>query len=352
MAVIKVLIVDDSELIRSLLSEIFAADKDIVVVGVAVDAFEARDKIKQLNPDVLTLDVEMPGMDGITFLKNLMRLRPMPVVMISTLTENGADTTLQAMEFGAVDYIAKPKMYVENGLLVLAEDICAKVKQAARANVVALEHSIRQKQLASPLHAWPASQLTNNFSIVAIGASTGGTEAIKQVLSDLPAHMPPIVMVQHMPEGFTASFARRLNSLLGLSVEEFCNPGQILENNHVYLANGANHMVVRKEQGLLKAYIAELEPVNRHKPSVDVLFDSVSESCGCNALGVLLTGMGNDGARGLGRMLAAGATTVAQNEESSVVWGMPRAAILQGAVKEVLPLDQIGRFIADKCYGH
>lgn len=347
---VKVLIVDDSALIRKLLTELLGADPSIEVVGAAEDPFDAREKIKQLNPDVLTLDVEMPRMDGITFLRNLMRLRPMPVVMISTLTEKGADTTLQAMELGAIDYIAKPKVDVNTELSALAADICSKVKQAARANVAALEHNIQQQQFSPPIEPLPAEKPGKRIRLIAIGASTGGTEAIKEVLSGLPEQMPPIVIVQHMPDGFTASFAQRLDKLLNLSVSEVTGVGDLLKPNHVYIANGARHFRVAAVGGAFKGYSEPGEPVNRHCPSVDVLLDSVAEHAGAAAIGVILTGMGIDGASGLGKMRELGAETIAQDEKSSVVWGMPRVAAQQGAASKVLPLGEIGRHLVEACY--
>lgn len=355
MAAIKVLIVDDSELIRSLLTEILSADASFNVVGTAADPFEAREKIKQLEPDVITLDVEMPRMDGITFLRNLMRLRPMPVVMISTLTTKGAETTLQALELGAIDYIPKPKLSVKTELPALAEAITSRLKQAARANVSALEFNRTSLKLAAEravsVARQPLSGLPNGqVSLIAIGASTGGTEATKAVLAALPDKMPPIVVVQHMPDGFTASYARRLNASLPLSVEEFCVSNTPLLPNHVYIANGANHLRVEKRSGQLMGVIDTSDPVNRHKPSVDVLFRSVADQVGEKSIGLLLTGMGVDGARGLGQIRDVGGMTVAQDERSSVVWGMPRVAIEDGAAVEVLPLSEMGRFLAECCY--
>ena len=349
MEAIKVLIIDDSELIRSLLSKILAFDPAFEVVGTAIDPFDAREKIKLLAPDILTLDVEMPRMDGITFLKNLMRLRPMPVVMISTLTEKGANTTLQALELGAVDYIAKPKMAVETELPALANEICAKLKQAVKVNVSALEHNIRQEQFVEPIDYKKLGKLNNSIKLIAIGASTGGTEAIKEVLCGMPPTMPPIVVVQHMPENFTGSYARRLDGVMQLNVEEFLTDGQVLESGHAYIAHGGFHMQVRELGGIIKGLVDKGDSVNRHKPSVDVLFNSVA-SMGANTVGIILTGMGIDGAAGLGNMRKAGALTVAQDEQSSVVWGMPRVAIQEGAAQEVLPLSAIGRFVVSKCY--
>ena len=347
---IKVLIVDDSELIRSLLEGILREDPDFEVVGTAADPYEAREKIKKLSPDVITLDVEMPRMDGITFLRNLMRLRPMPVVMISTLTSKGAETTLQALELGAVDYIAKPRLSVAEELAALSQTIISKLKQAARANVRALEHNFLRQQFQEPIKILAGKLPGEDVSLVAIGASTGGTEATKEILAALPAKMPPIVVVQHMPEGFTTSYARRLNGLSKLTVEEFTEPGQPLLPDHVYIAPGSMHLYVGEKSGCLYGHLDDGEPVNRHKPAVDVLFRSVAEVVGSKSIGVLLTGMGMDGARGLGEIKESGAITAAQDERTSVVWGMPRVAIEQGAATEVLPLDRIGQFLVHCCY--
>ena len=238
---IKVLIVDDSELVRELLTQLLATDDQLSVVGAAPDPYCAREMIKQLNPDVLTLDVEMPRMNGITFLRNLMRLRPMPVVMVSTLTEQGAEVTLEALELGAVDYIAKPKFDLNHGLQQIAHMICAKVKQAARANIAALEPSI-----AKPADMPQPRISKSRCDLIAIGASTGGTEAIKQILRQLPEVMPPIVIVQHMPAGFTASYAKRLNKHIELSVQELSESGCRLQESNVYIAHGAKHLTVER----------------------------------------------------------------------------------------------------------
>jgi len=347
---IRVLIVDDSELIRVLLNEILSSDNGIEVVGLADDPYDARDKIKLLAPDVITLDIEMPRMDGITFLSNIMRLRPMPVVMISTLTQKGADATMQALELGAIDFVSKPTADVQSRLHGLSAEIIAKVKNAAKANLVALEHCVNPPYIAQAPSISKGSKLGSRIKLIAIGASTGGTEATKEVLGGLPENMPPIVVVQHMPAGFTASYARRLDKLIKLNVEEFHQPSQVLQANHVYIANGDLHMRIQQRAGILKAFSEDGEPVNRHKPSVDVLFDSVAESCGEQALGVILTGMGIDGASGLGKMRASGALTVAQDEESSVVWGMPRVAVQQGAAADVLALKDISRYLVKSSY--
>jgi len=347
---IRVLIVDDSELIRVLLNEILSADNGIEVVGLADDPYDARDKIKLLAPDVITLDIEMPRMDGITFLSNIMRLRPMPVVMISTLTQKGADATMQALELGAIDFVSKPTADVQSKLPELSAEIIAKVKNAAKANLVALEHSVNPPYVAQAPVISEGSKLGGRIKLIAIGASTGGTEATKEVLGGLPENMPPIVVVQHMPAGFTASYSRRLDKLIKLNVEEFIGPSQVLQANHVYIANGDRHMRIQQRAGILKAFSEDGEPVNRHKPSVDVLFDSVAESCGEQALGIILTGMGIDGASGLGKMRASGALTAAQDEESSVVWGMPRVAVQQGAAADVLALKDISRYLVKSSY--
>ncbi|MEE8057496.1 MAG: chemotaxis response regulator protein-glutamate methylesterase [Pseudomonadales bacterium] len=347
---VKVLIVDDQALIRQLLTAILSKDDEIDIVGSAIDPIDARDKIKALNPDVITLDVEMPRMDGITFLRNLMRLRPMPVVMISTLTEKGAAITLEALEIGAIDFIPKPKVDVPEQLAELSADIILKVKQAAWANIAAIEHNAKQQQFPGRIKSVPKGE-PNAVDIIAIGASTGGTEAIKEVLRTLPDTMPPIVIVQHMPPGFTTSFAERLDSLLDLTVEEFTKSGQALKRSHIYLANGSQHMLVKRRGGNLYGYCDDSAAVNRHKPSVDMLFESVAKHCGEKSIGIILTGMGSDGANGLGQMRQQGGFTIAQDESTSIVWGMPRMAIEKEAASEVLALGEIGGFLVNRCYG-
>lgn len=348
---ISVLIIDDSELIRSLLTEIINQDPNLEVIGTAIDPIDARSKIKELNPDVLTLDIEMPRMDGITFLEKLIRLRPMPVVMISTLTEKGAEVTLEALQLGAIDYIPKPKLDVRTALPILTQEINSKIKHAARANISALAHNINQQQFVEPIKPLPAGKPNRKIDLIAIGASTGGTEAIKEVLLSLPKEMPPILIVQHMPEGFTESFAKRLNGLLPLEVKEFNQSSEALAANHVYIANGAEHMRLEKTASGYKLQRDSSDPVNRHKPSVDVLFNSVAECCSNNTIGIILTGMGVDGAAGLKRIRNGGAVTIAQDQSSSVVWGMPRVAVEQQAALEVLPLSKIGRKLIELCYG-
>ncbi len=346
---VRVLIVDDSALVRQMLSEILGADPQIVVVGAAADPYIAREKIKELNPDVLTLDVEMPRMDGITFLRNLMRLRPMPVVMVSSLTERGADVTLQALEMGAVDFVAKPKIDLQRGLREYEDEIRTKVKMAAGVSPRALERQppaavpAVQPKLSADAVLGPGGarrHFKTTDRIVALGASTGGTEAIKEVLTRLPADAPGIVISQHIPAAFSGPFARRMHDCSALTVREAQGGEQVLPG-HVLIAPGGKHLLVVRDGA---RYVCELNdgpPVNRHKPSVDVMFRSVAQNVGPNAIGVLLTGMGDDGARGLLELREAGAPTIAQDERTSVVWGMPGEAVKRGAAALVLPLEQV-----------
>ncbi|GAB2191190.1 chemotaxis response regulator protein-glutamate methylesterase [Sessilibacter sp. MAH1] len=345
---IKVIIVDDSQLITRILSEILSQDPNIDVVGIAYDPYEAREKIRQLNPDVITLDVEMPKMDGITFLKNIMRLRPLPVVMISTLTQSGAGITLEALEIGAVDFIPKPKSMPGERLGAMAATICLKIKQAARVNSAIFENYIDAEPVKRAVIKG-SSNKSGHIKLIVIGASTGGTLALKQVFTALPKGMPPIAVVQHMPEGFTASFAQRLDNCCELSVEEFSEDGCDLEPDHIYIARGNQHFTVKNIAGRLKGSAVDTEPVNRHKPSVDVLFDSVASWCNDQVIGVILTGMGADGAMGMLRLKKKGVMTIAQDEASSVVWGMPRVAVENDAVDYVLPLNKIAQFLVDRC---
>jgi two-component system chemotaxis response regulator CheB len=335
----RVLIVDDSALMRQILQQVLQSDPGIEVVGSASDPFIARDKIKALNPDVLTLDVEMPRMDGLTFLGKLMKGHPMPVVMVSTLTERGCDTTLRALSLGAVDFITKPKLDVKTGTLDLADEIISKVKAAASARVMVPRTGTAQPP-QEPQTASYLPQIRATHKIVAIGASTGGTEALKDLLEFLPADFPGIVIVQHMPEKFTAQFAKRLDSICKISVKEAEDGDRVLPG-HALLAPGGKHMVLVRRGAEYSVKITTTEPVNRHRPSVDVLFDSVAEQAGSNAVGVILTGMGNDGARGMLAMKNAGAFNLAQDEASCVVFGMPREAIAMGGAHEVHPLNKI-----------
>jgi two-component system chemotaxis response regulator CheB len=343
--VIKVLVIDDSALIRQLLTKILDSDPEIEVVGTAPDPYVARDKIKKLNPDVLTLDVEMPRMDGVTFLRNLMRLRPMPVVMVSTLTDAGADVTLRALELGAVDYVSKPKINVQDELQAYAQEIIAKVKAAARARVRGLDAAPRRQTLKSPTAPTPGrGHFKTTDMIIAIGASTGGTEAIKDVLCQLPPTTPGIVITQHIPAAFSKPFSERLNANSAMTVTQAENGQQILPG-HAYVAPGDRHLEVVRDGARFVCRLLDTEPVNRHKPSVEVMFNSVARNVGRNALCVLLTGMGDDGADAMGEMKRAGAPTIAQDEASSVVWGMPGEAVKRGHADEVLPLHSIAERI-------
>ncbi len=339
MDTIKVLVVDDSAMVRQLLTEILSQDPQIEVVGTAPDPYIARDKIKRLNPDVLTLDVEMPRMDGVTFLANLMRLRPMPVVMVSSLTEKGADVTLRALELGAVDFVTKPAVDVAHGLEAYAQTLIDKVKAAARVRVRAIGERPQVKRLAS------SGLFKSTDKVIAVGASTGGTEAIKDLLLALPADTPGMVITQHIPAAFSGPFARRMDGVAAMTVREAADGEQILPG-HVYIAPGDRHLKVERSGARYLCRLDDGPRVNRHKPSVDVLFHSVAENVGPNALGVILTGMGDDGARGMRAMHDAGAYTIAQDEKTSVVWGMPGEAVAHGGVDEVLPLDAIpGRIL-------
>jgi len=354
MSKIKVLIVDDSALVRQVLTEILSSDPEIEVVGTAVDPFAARDKIKQLNPDVVTLDVEMPKMDGITFLSNIMRLRPMPVVMISSLTEQGAEITLQALEIGAIDYVEKPKLDVAEGMKEYTREILEKVKVASKAKVRAKEITIGQE--AVPERHTADAVLKKQFNrkhfsstekIIAIGASTGGTEAIKDVLLGFPADAPGIVITQHIPENFSKPFAERMDRTCLMTVCEASDGQQILPG-HAYIAPGSHHLMVERSGARYICRLSDGPPVNRHKPSVDVLFRSVAQNAGSNAVGAILTGMGNDGAAGLKELQDTGAPTFAQDENTSVVWGMPGEAVKLGAADQVLPLEKIAANILKK----
>ncbi len=340
----RVLIVDDSALMRQLLTQVIASDPELEVVGTAGDPYVARDKIKKLNPDVLTLDIEMPRMDGLTFLEKLMRGHPMPVIMISSLTDRGADTTLRALALGAIDYVSKPKVDVSNGTIEQAEEILAKVKVAARTRVRTAATPVAPPPTPLPTKAL---QFVATHKIVAMGASTGGTEALKDLLSPLPADFPGIVIVQHMPEAFTRQFANRLDSLCKIRVKEAQDGDRILPG-HALVAPGGHHMAVARRGSEYAVHVYRGEPVNRHQPSVDVLFSSCARSMGKNVLGVLLTGMGADGARGMLEMKQAAAFNIAQDESTSVVFGMPKEAILLNAVDQVLPLNQIPAALIQK----
>jgi two-component system, chemotaxis family, protein-glutamate methylesterase/glutaminase len=347
---VRVLIVDDSALVRQLLTDILSSDSGIEVVGSAPDAYMARDKIKKLDPDVLTLDVEMPRMDGIQFLRNLMRLHPMPVVMCSSLTERGADVTLDALSLGAIDFVTKPKVDVAYKLGEYAAELIAKVKSAAGARVRALPPDFGNTQgIVIPVkHTADAvlprldkpKPFKTTDQLIAIGASTGGTEAIREVLCRLPADSPAVVITQHIPKAFSGPFAARMNASCELTVYE-AKDGQQIVPGHVYIAPGDMHMLVVRDGARYVARLNDGPPVNRHKPSVDVMFRSVAQNVGPNAVGVMLTGMGRDGAEGMKEMRDAGSPCIVQDERTSVVWGMPGAAWEIGAAESQHPLESI-----------
>jgi two-component system chemotaxis response regulator CheB len=345
MARTRVLICDDSAVMRQLLTEILSRDPDLEVVGVASDPLVARDKIKALNPDVLTLDIEMPRMDGLSFLEKLMRARPMPVVMVSSLTERGAATTLRAIELGAVDFVTKPKIDMRTGTLELADELVQKVKGAARAHVRALSPGGVPSRPATA-SAVAGALLKSTHRVIAVGASTGGTEALRQYLEPLPSDTPGIVVVQHMPASFTRSFAERLDGLCQMRVKEAVDGDRILPG-HVLIAPGDYHMRVQRSGAVYSVAVTQDPPVNRHRPSVDVLFDSCAQHLGANAVGVILTGMGADGARGMLAMRKSGARTLAQDEATCVVFGMPREAIAAGGVEQTLPLQSLPQATLD-----
>ena len=339
------LVVDDSALVRSILCVIINQQNDMECIGSANDPLIAREMIRELNPDVITLDVEMPHMDGIDFLERLMRLRPMPVVMISTLTERGADVTIRALELGAVDFVAKPRLGVANGLMKLSAQIVEKVRIAS--SVVVGRAVLKPKMIAESTEraiavSRPNPCLSRAYTkkLICIGASTGGTEAIKEILSRLPSNSPGVVVTQHMPAGFTYSFAMRLNSLCQITVKEAVNGEKIL-SGHAYIAPGGMHLRISGDGCNYIAEVMDGDLVNRHKPSVEVLFRSVAKAAGKNAFGIMLTGMGNDGAVAMREMRDAGSYNYVQNEASCVVFGMPKEAILQGAADEVLGIVEI-----------
>jgi two-component system chemotaxis response regulator CheB len=345
MSKIKVIVVDDSALIRSLLKEIINSENDMEMVGAAPDPLVARELIRSLNPDVITLDVEMPKMDGLDFLEKLMRLRPTPVLMISTMTEKGSDITLKALELGAVDFVSKPKIDIQNNLKKYAEEITRKIRVAAKAHVRQLQPPALtpSKSVDTVLPALK-NRIISTEKILAFGSSTGGTEALKEVLIHMPPDSPGIMIAQHMPEGFTKSFAARLDNLCKIRVKEAEHGDRILPG-HAYLAPGHSHLLLQRSGANYMCELSQADPVNRHRPSVDVLFRSVANHAGRNAIGVILTGMGKDGAVGMKEMHDAGAHTFAQDEASCVVFGMPKEAIAHGGVDEVVPLKEMARSI-------
>jgi len=338
---IRVLIVDDSALIRSVLTEIINAQRDMEAIGAAPDPLVAREMIRELNPDVLTLDVEMPRMDGLDFLEKLMRLRPMPVVMVSTLTEKGSDVTFRALELGAVDFIAKPKIDIESGMHEYSRDIADKIRAAMAARI---RHRARApvvaKHNADVVLPAIANRIASTEKLIIVGASTGGTEAIKGLLIRLPPDCPGVLITQHMPEAFTKSFAERLNSLCRISVKEAQHAERVLPG-HAYVAPGHSHLLLKRSGANYMTELSQSEPVNRHRPSVDVLFRSVANCAGRNAIGVILTGMGKDGAAGMLEMHNLGSYNLAQDEATCVVFGMPKEAIALGGVDEIVPLQDM-----------
>jgi two-component system, chemotaxis family, protein-glutamate methylesterase/glutaminase len=340
-APVRVLIVDDSAVVRQLLSTLLSADPEIEVVGTAPDPHVARERIKTLNPDVITLDVEMPHMDGVTFLRKIMTLRPMPVVMISTLTQAGAETTLEALEIGAVDFVAKPTAGLAEAMAGLATELQAKVKAAARARVGMRRAPPPAPRVRERSHRVPGR-------IVVIGASTGGVEALKVVLMGLPPDCPPTLITQHMPPRFTAAFAERLNRECPMTVSQAVQD-ELIEPGHVYIAPGSHHLELHRNGGRNICRLSEAPPVSGHRPSVDVLFRSAARAAGKSAVGVILTGMGKDGAEGLLEMRQAGAVTLGQNEESSLIYGMPRVAFERGGVIRQHALAHMSDAILDAC---
>jgi len=340
---IRVLCVDDSALIRSIMSNIVNRQPDMEMVATAPDPLIARDLIKRYSPDVLTLDVEMPRMDGLDFLERLMRLRPMPVIMVSSLTQKGSEITLNALELGAIDFVTKPETGLQDGMLQYSELIAEKIRIAARVRNF-------PRQTAAPAARMPSGPLVGSEKIIAIGASTGGTEALRQVLTAMPLDCPGIVITQHMPAGFTRSFAERLNKLCRINVKEAEDGDRVLPG-HAYLAPGGIHLELTRSGANYHAKLQDLPPVNRHCPSVDLLFHSVAKCAGSNAVGAILTGMGYDGAKGMLAMRQAGARTLAQSEKTCVVYGMPREAVALDGVDEIVDLDQMCQRILSNVVG-
>ncbi len=343
---IKVLVVDDSALVRSLLAEIIRDTPDMTLVGAAPDAYVARDMVNQFVPDVITLDIEMPRMDGLAFLEKLMAARPTPVVMISTLTEEGADATLRALELGALDFIPKPKLGVTSGIREYAEIIVDKIRAAASVKVKPLVKKNRP-EFNNEQKLSTSAGLQGTEKIIAIGASTGGTEAIKDLLVQLPAAVPGIVMTQHMPPGFTRTFAERLNKNTRLHVVE-AKGGERILPGHAFLAPGGHHLVVVRSGADYRVKLSDADPVHRHRPAVDIMMESVAQIGGKNVIGVLLTGMGKDGAKGMLAIRNQGGYTIAQDEASCVVYGMPKEAVALGGVDQTVSLEKMGQVLLDK----
>jgi two-component system chemotaxis response regulator CheB len=335
---IRVLIIDDSATARSVLTNALEKDKEIEVVGTAPDAYIGRDKIINLKPDVICLDVEMPRMDGITFLKKIMEYTPTPVLMVSSLTKKGAQVTFDALEAGAVDVVEKPHQNIYSGIDEIEKELIKKVKVVASSNI--------SKKIAKQKTTKTVSTLTTNSlatttnKVIVIGSSTGGTVALAEFVKQIPRNLPGIVIVQHMPGGFTKSFAERLNSLSKADISE-AKDGEIIGRGKVLVAPGDYHVVIKREGGQYKVKIGTGDKVSGHCPSVDVLFNSASKEVGSNAVGIIMTGMGSDGAKGMLRMRKAGAKTIGQTEESCVVYGMPKAAFELGSVEEQVSLEDI-----------
>ncbi|RII25435.1 MAG: chemotaxis response regulator protein-glutamate methylesterase [Geobacter sp.] len=347
---IKVLVIDDSALIRSLLTEIINSRPDMKVVGTAPDPLVAREKIKALNPDVLTLDVEMPKMDGLAFLEKLMRLRPMPVIMVSSLTEKSSAITLHALELGAFDFVTKPKIDISNSLRDYAEELTDKIRCASKALAPrlaakrALPQSIERKNTADAVLPAEQRAFATTEKIIAIGSSTGGTEALKSYLATMPPDCPGTLITQHMPETFTKTFAKRLDGLCMIAVKE-AEHGERVLPGHAYIAPGNRHLMLSRSGANYVTQLSDGPPVSRHRPSVDVLFRSTANCAGKNAIGIIMTGMGDDGAAGMLEMHRAGAYTLAQDEESCVVFGMPKEAIAMGGVDEIVSLQDMPRHL-------
>ncbi|MFN7086573.1 MAG: chemotaxis response regulator protein-glutamate methylesterase [Burkholderiales bacterium] len=345
---ISVVVIDDSALIRKILSEIINGQHDMQVVGAAPDPLVAREMIRSLNPDVITLDVEMPKMDGLDFLERLMRLHPMPVLMVSTLTERGSEVTLRALELGAVDFVAKPKVDISHGMKEYAAEIVEKLRAAAQAKLryrPAL--TVAPRLTADAVLPAVANRIASTEKLIIIGASTGGTEAIREVLVKMPPDCPGILITQHMPEAFTKSFANRLNNLCRIVVTE-ARDGERILPGHAYVAPGHSHLLLKRSGANYVTELSQAPPVNRHRPSVDVLFRSAANYAGKNAIGVILTGMGKDGAAGMLEMKRAGAYNFAQDEATCVVFGMPKEAIAVGAVDETVPLHEMAKHVLSR----
>lgn len=354
MSKIRVLVVDDSALIRKLMTEIINHEPDMEAIGAASDPIVAREMIRNMNPDVLTLDVEMPRMDGIDFLEKLMRLRPMAVVMVSTLTERGADVTLRALELGAIDFVAKPKVGIASGMQDAAREITEKIRVASRARVsrrIGAAAPAGLPQAASAPVAKPpyvaSTARAGTEKLILIGASTGGTEAIREVLTRLPPDSPGVMITQHMPPGFTRSFAQRLDGLCRIRVKE-AEDGERILPGHAYIAPGGRHLRLDRSGANYIAKLDDTDPVNRHRPSVEVLFQSGARNAGRNVIGIMLTGMGKDGALAMKEMKEAGSYNIAQDEATCVVFGMPREAIATGAVDEILPVQSIAAHVLER----